>query len=107
VVADALADLGGEASVPDLVKAAKRRAGPRLSRSAVERALDGGARFVRDGTDPRRPRWSLAPPDGDRGTSDAAPAAGTRDGTATRAALDALALRDWQVEAFAAWSAAG
>lgn len=29
------------------------------------------------------------------------------DGTATRDALDALALRDWQVEAFAAWSAAG
>lgn len=106
VVAEALAELGGEASVPDLVKAAKRRAGPRVSRSAVERAL-GGGRFVRDEVDPRRPRWSLADTSGDaplvRGTATTRPA----QGGSTRAALDALSLRDWQVEAFAAWSAAG
>jgi superfamily II DNA or RNA helicase len=108
VVADVLADLGGEAGVPDLVKAVKRRAGPRVSRAAVERALEAGDRFCRDAVDPRRPRWSLVE---EAEAAEQAPAratsGGSGRGTGTRAALDALALRDWQVEAFAAWSAAG
>jgi superfamily II DNA or RNA helicase len=113
VVAEALADLGGEASVPELVKAVKRRAGPRVPRAAVERALDAGDRFHRDAADPRRPRWSLADPvdgadtAGGVGHAAAGAVVGRATGSGTRAALDALALRDWQVEAFAAWSAAG
>lgn len=106
VVADALAELGGEATVPDLVKAAKRRAGPRVSRAAVEKALRSGGRFACDDQDPRRPRWSLVAPADPRSAPGPAPP-GADVGGGTRAALDALALRDWQVEAFAAWSAAG
>ncbi|WP_052665516.1 DEAD/DEAH box helicase [Nitriliruptor alkaliphilus] len=106
VVADALAELGGEGTVPDLVKAAKRRAGPRVSRAAVEKALHAGARFTCDDQDPRRPRWSLVAAADARSAADPV-ATGTDAAGGTRAALDALALRDWQVEAFASWSAAG
>ncbi len=114
LLADALAELGGEAGVPDLVRAARRRAGPRLSRAAVERALASSGRFACDDADPRRPRWSLADPasagSGSAGSagSPGGPASRTPDrGPDPRGALDALALRDWQVEAFAAWSQAG
>jgi superfamily II DNA or RNA helicase len=102
VVAESLSTLGGDASVPELLRVARDRAGPRLSRAAVERALTGDPRFTLDATDRARPRWLLAP---------AEPASGAASvgasGGATREALDALSLRDWQVEAFAAWSAAG
>jgi superfamily II DNA or RNA helicase len=105
LVAASLAELGGEATVPDLVRAAKGRGGPRVSRAAVERTLEAGGRFRCDTADPRRPRWSLAE-GGDARQVPAAPPAPAQ-APRTRAALDALALRDWQVEAFAAWSAAG
>jgi superfamily II DNA or RNA helicase len=114
VLADALTELGGDASVPDLVRTAKRRAGPRVSRAAIERTLAVGDRFACDEADPRRPRWSLAAPTAPAPAAPAptAPAVARRtpgrtDAGGTRGALDALALRDWQVEAFAAWSAAG
>jgi superfamily II DNA or RNA helicase len=100
LLVEVLEELGGEASVPALVRAAKARAGPRVSRAAVERALLAGDRFAPDDADPGRPRWRLV-------AAAAPPVASPAAGGGTRAALDALALRDWQVEAFAAWSAAG
>jgi superfamily II DNA or RNA helicase len=98
LVATSLADLGGDASVPQLVTDLKRRGG-RVSRAAIERALAADGRFVLDDADRSRPRWSL------RGAPAADP--GTTSVVGTRQALDALELRAWQVEAFAAWSAAG
>ncbi|MEX1177088.1 MAG: DEAD/DEAH box helicase [Nitriliruptor sp.] len=111
LVADVLASLGGSASVPQVVKTTKARGGPRVPRAAVERALASDARFVPDHTDPGRARWALeeVAPTPLAARSGAGGSAGSPTGAAdaTRGALDALSLRDWQVEAFAAWSAAG
>ena len=99
VVATVLAE--GPASVPDVVSAVRRAGGHGVSRAAIERTLAADGRFEVEGAaDPRRPRWQLAPPE-------PADAPDGGDPGRTRAALDSLALRDWQVEAFAAWSAAG
>lgn len=117
VVATELAD--GSASVRDLVAAVRAAGGRGVSRAAVERTLAADPRFEDDpDAPPGRPRWRLAPDvasashvtgagAGARTPPGAATAAGPERAAGTRGRLDALALRDWQVEAFAAWSAAG
>jgi superfamily II DNA or RNA helicase len=101
LVASSIDSLGGDVSVPQLVADLKRRGG-RVSRAAIERALVADDRFVLDATDRTRPRWSLSAP-----TTVAASPTSSSVTAGTRRALDALELRAWQVEAFAAWSAAG
>jgi superfamily II DNA or RNA helicase len=109
VVATSLTGLGGDASVPELVADVKRRGG-RVSRAAIERALAADERFALDATDRARPRWVMEAHGGPGGAPGDTRVPGRGDGDAadgTRRALDALELRPWQVEAFAAWSAAG
>jgi hypothetical protein len=91
-------------TVPRLVKAVKAAAGAGVSRAALERALVRDRRFRR--TDVLgRPTWVVdhdavaspaVSPVPDRGV-----AVGRHD------PLAGLALRDWQVDAFAAWAAVG
>lgn len=99
-------DRAGSASVRDLIASVRAAGGRGVSRNAVERLLRSDSRFVADG-DPTKARWTLDPeamvaaaaPDA-RGGGDP----NHRDAAATRAGVDGLALRDWQVEALAAWS---
>ncbi|MBW3619212.1 MAG: DEAD/DEAH box helicase [Actinobacteria bacterium] len=109
-IADLLADHLSPAdgrSVRDLMRALK--ADPRtarIPRTQVERALAGDARFTRSGDGPKAV-WELAgdaptPPPAHRRTTGGLPRA--VDAGDPLAGLD---LRDWQVEAFAAWAAAG
>ncbi len=94
-VASCLAD-GAELTLPQLVRAVKARA-PRVSRGAVERALAADPRFADDGGG-LHARWTLVE------APAPAPTAGPVD---TARPLDGMGLRDWQVDAFAAWAAAG
>lgn len=91
-------------TVPDLVKAVKRDA-PGVSRRAIEQDLAENARFVDDGGG-LRARWSLDPSEPDESDRQLQP---TGDGPIVSAAamFDGLELRDWQIDAFAAWAAAG
>jgi superfamily II DNA or RNA helicase len=111
VVARALADADRPLAVRDLVDRVRAGGATRASRAAIERALAVDDRFVRDETDPGRPRWELSDEAGDASTASAVtaapPSSRRRAPGATRDAVAALALRDWQLEAFAAWSAAG
>ncbi|GGI07794.1 DEAD/DEAH box helicase [Egicoccus halophilus] len=84
---------GRARTVPVLVREL-RDDGPRLPRRMIEQVLAADGRFVSD-DDPLKPRWSLHTD------------AGRDVATDTRARLDLLALRDWQAEALAAWSATG
>jgi superfamily II DNA or RNA helicase len=101
-IADTLAThLDTPRTVRDLMRAL--RADPRTARvprAEVERTLAGDRRFVAVGAPPRV-AWELAgdlpPDDRDHG---AVP-------VDRRDPLTGLDLRDWQVEAFAAWAAAG
>jgi superfamily II DNA or RNA helicase len=100
LLAGALEDADGALAVRDLVRSVRARGASGASRSAIERALAADRRFTLDETDPGRPRWTLAAaedldPSGDDGAAD------------TRQAVERLELRDWQLEAFAAWTAAG
>lgn len=96
VIAEALAAADGGMSVRDLMRALRAAGHSRLSRSQVERALESTPSFVSEDV-LGKTRWLLsdepeAPPeppvDRDR-------------------PLDGLTLRDWQIDAFAAWVAAG
>ncbi|MBW3658701.1 MAG: DEAD/DEAH box helicase [Actinobacteria bacterium] len=105
VLADHLSSADGR-SVRDLMRGLKtdpRTA--RIPRTQVERTLAGDARFARSGDGPKAV-WELSdrtpPPPPHRRTA----------GALARAVdpgdpLAGLELRDWQVEAFAAWAAAG
>ncbi|MTV25022.1 DEAD/DEAH box helicase [Nitriliruptoraceae bacterium ZYF776] len=100
LVVDALRGRGGEATTREVVGDV-RRVEPRVPRRAVEAALRDDPR-CRDDGDPVVARWHLV--------VDAAPAEGRGDRASTgdtRTALGELELRDWQVEAFGAWAAAG
>jgi superfamily II DNA or RNA helicase len=108
----------GERSVPDLLRAVRARGGAGVSRAALERALEADPACV-PVEELGRIRWRLdadlaAADAGAPGAADAAEDAGAPgaadvavDRAASRAGLDALALRDWQVAALAAWSAPG
>jgi superfamily II DNA or RNA helicase len=97
----------GDAAVAELLAAVRARGGGRISRAALERALaDDPACVAVDVLG--RTRWRLdaelaAADDGGTGSHVALEV----DREASRAGLDALALRDWQVAALAAWSAPG
>jgi superfamily II DNA or RNA helicase len=100
-VADLLAELladGRARTTREAVSAIREAGGRGVSRAMVERTLVGDPRFD-PGSDPARPRWTLA--DGTAGDTDRG---GAPD---TRARLDALDLRAWQAEALAAWSEQG
>ena len=104
----------GAATVPEILAAVRRTGGGRVTRSAVERALAIDPACV-DVEELGRTRWRLdaatdladsaGGPDGGPSGPAAGPAA--VDATASRAGLDALALRDWQAQALAAWSGPG
>ena len=113
IVRGALA--GGDASVTELLTAVRARGGARIARSAVERCLsdDPACSMVEE---LGRVRWRLDPAlaldpaeggadGGHGGAGDAGVVAVDRE--VSRAGLDALALRDWQAQALAAWSAPG
>jgi len=102
-----------DASVSELLAAARASGARGLSRAALERALatDPACQAV---TDQGRTRWRLAAghtPDADvpastDGITSTRAGASLRavDPVASRAGLDALALRDWQARALATWS---
>ncbi|MFP5310136.1 MAG: DEAD/DEAH box helicase [Actinomycetes bacterium] len=108
-VATTLADAPEGLTVRDLLRALRAAGLERASRSAVERTLAEDGRFSPTGPvrDPKV-RWVVE--DGGapvrRAIRDAPPG---RRAPAVDAArpLDGLDLRDWQVEAFAGWAAAG
>ena len=85
-----------DASVPELLTALRSAGLNRVPRSQVEQVLGADQRFVAEDV-AGRSRWRLN--DGPDPDPDPDP------GPDTRAQLDALALRPWQAEALAAWSA--
>lgn len=109
---------GGDASVAELLAAVRARGRTRIARAAVERCLadDPACSAVEE---LGRVRWridpALAADTADDGTSGAVSGAASGAGSdagvvavdreVSRAGLDALALRDWQAQALAAWSA--
>lgn len=96
VVLDSLLDAPGGLAVPDVVRAVRAAGGGGVSRAAVERLLHRDDAFVAV-TELGRTRWRLA---------DAPPTA-EAEGPSPHQPLDGLPLRDWQVDAFAAWAGAG
>lgn len=102
LLADVLAERG-ELTTRELVRSVRAAGGHGVSRSVVERTLQDDGRFLA-GDDPAKPTWRLGAPEGVPVTPSSSPPPSPG---ATRAALDALALRPWQAEAFAAWSATG
>jgi RNA polymerase primary sigma factor len=107
---------GSDASVSDLLHALRADGAVRVSRSALERALaDDPACIAIE--ELGRVRWSLDPAriaedESARGAGVASGRDGANipvavDRASSRAGLDALELRDWQVAALAAWSATG
>jgi hypothetical protein len=90
--------------VPALLAAVRAAGAPRLARAELERALAADPACVAaDLTG--RPAWRLDPDAVARETAAADPTGSAVDPVTSRAGLDALALRDWQVAALAAWSA--
>ncbi len=111
LLVDAL-DGAGSATVRELVDAVRAAGGHGVSRALIERTLTSDPRFVLDETS-GKPRWRL--------DADVVEAADARDGkpgvdgvgveddpevrrASTRARVDGLELRPWQVRALAAWS---
>ncbi len=93
-----LLERAGSASTEQLLQAVREGGGRGVTRAALERALVAEERIA-SRSELGRSRWILAP---DRPADDPHAA-----GRGTRAAIDALELRTWQAEAFAAWSASG
>jgi superfamily II DNA or RNA helicase len=93
----------GELTVPVLVRALRGGRFGRAPRSLIERTLAGDPRFAPD-DDPVKTRWRLAADAPVPGPAEAAEGSATRRREGTRARVDALELRPWQAEAFAAWS---
>ena len=108
LVRTALAD--GPLAVPALLRAVRAAGATGCSRAALERALASDPACVAE-TVAGRTRWALdatAAADDDAGSGHGVgPGQVTVDRAASRAGLDALALRPWQAEALAAWTAAG
>lgn len=99
-------------AVARLVRAVKSKGVATASRGVVERALDRDGRFVQEDV-LGKPTWRLAAlndisdPVRASSTDGAAPAGPVDLPVSPAAPLAGLELRDWQVEAFAAWAAAG
>jgi superfamily II DNA or RNA helicase len=93
LVVEAIATEGGEATVPRIVASLRRAGHRRVPRAEVERTLERDARFVSDRAD-LRARWRVV----EEVPADPPP---TVD---DRRRLADLELRDWQLEALAAWS---
>jgi RNA polymerase primary sigma factor len=93
----------GDRSVTDLLRAVRARGGAGISRAAVERTLAADPACV-SVEELGRIRWHL---DTELATVDEGAAHVEVDRDVSRAGLDALALRDWQAAALAAWSAPG
>jgi superfamily II DNA or RNA helicase len=98
-------------SVSDLLARIRRAGAAGLSRAGLERALAADPACVEVEVAGRR-RWRLdaaAVTEGERSSAGTTLASGEGglqvDRAASRAGLDALALRPWQAEALAAWSA--
>ncbi len=103
LTADVLRDHPDGLPLPRLVKMVKAAGGAGASRAAIERTLTRDGRFLREDVLGRQ-TWLLddsAPAPVPHGSTGAPPVVDP-----TRP-LDGLALRDWQVDAFAAWAAAG
>jgi superfamily II DNA or RNA helicase len=98
VAAQVLAGAPDGMAVPALLRAVKAAGGAGVSRAALERALVRDRRFVRDDFLGRQV-WAL---DGDLAEDHG----GEGPPVDVARPLDGLDLRDWQVEAFAAWAAA-
>jgi superfamily II DNA or RNA helicase len=112
----------GALSTRDLLVEVRRAGGHGVSRARLERILASDARFGACG-ERGKPRWCLTVDPDPAGTSptraeDQPPGSNAvADGvvqdnaevpiSTTRARLDAMALRPWQAEALAAWSATG
>lgn len=97
----------GPLAVPELLRAVRTAGATGCSRAALERALAADPACVAEAV-AGRTRWRLDP---DVVEAEAAGTAGGAvaavDRATSRAGLDALALRDWQAEALAAWTATG
>ena len=98
---DALADAADGLAVGEVLAAVRRAGGAGVSRAAVERLLRDDPAFVAH-EQLGRTRWRLDPA---AAAGDTAPASATPVDPGRP--LDGLGLRDWQVEAFADWVAAG
>jgi superfamily II DNA or RNA helicase len=97
----------GDASVPDLLRAVRAGGATGASRAALERCLaaDPACTALEE---LGRVRWRLDPAVAAATPMDSgAQSVVVVDRDASRAGLDALALRDWQARALAAWSAPG
>lgn len=109
VVADVL-DASADLTVRQIVTGLRAAGHQRIPRAMVEDALTSDPRFLVDGDGPKA-RWRLDPNAEPGATSRSRPAVTVAPGErATVSAADPLAgmgLRDWQVEAFAAWASAG
>ncbi len=115
VVRAALA--AGPLAVPEILRAVRSAGATGCSRAALERALAADPACVAE-TAAGRTRWRLDPAAADPGLAGpgarwTGPGAGRSgpppavDRAASRAGLDALALRAWQAEALATWTATG
>jgi superfamily II DNA or RNA helicase len=87
-------------ALPQLLRAVKAAGGGGVARAGLERALVRDGRFARTSVLGRTVWVVRAEAAGAGGDSGAAPVDVARP-------LDGLDLRDWQVDAFAAWAAAG
>lgn len=107
-LADLLAEqLTEECSVRELMR--RLRAHPhtaRVPRTRVERVLEDDPRFLAVTTGGRT-AWALSETSPEGGQAAVGPAGGRRPAVDRGDPLAGLALRDWQVEAFAAWAGAG
>ncbi|MBS3940794.1 MAG: DEAD/DEAH box helicase [Actinobacteria bacterium] len=109
--ADVLADDGvGPMPAVRLLKAIRAAGIRQVNAAILDRALERDKRFVRADV-LGRGGWELAaapgPGEGSTSTRPAAAADAPQGVAGTRDRLDLLALRDWQAEALAAWSATG
>ena len=114
LLVEALSD--GEQTTRALVASVKAAGGHGVSRAAVERCLAGDPRFERAVDDPKacwRLRVDAGPGEVGGKTSEAGGKTGEVGGNDrsssadTRGRIDAMELRAWQAEAFAAWSQTG
>lgn len=98
-IADAIPEEG--TTLPDLMRTLRRRPGTRrIPRSRVEDALARDPRFVPAG-EPPKVRWRVDP-DVNVDHRSAGPASAP---VRSDRPLDGMELRDWQIAAFAAWTA--
>ena len=110
LLATALSD--GGRTTRALVSSVKAAGGHGVSRAAIERCLERDPRFER-AADDLKAVWYLRDDAKDAGTGEVGGKTGAAGGKTapagpdTRGRIDAMQLRAWQAEAFAAWSQTG